>query len=131
MYDFLGDVNSSIKLNCSGSGRSDYFTEFVYRCNLVPANTLPLCKGANQTFVSYGNRFLSTIDYILIPVKKIDRIDKCEIFDDDCLNVSNHRPVYCNIIVECENIFDLLVLRELISVGKRSIAIIYKNIKIM
>ena len=37
------------------------------------------------------------LDHIFIPVAKVDLDYVCEIFDDDALNVSTHRPVFCQV----------------------------------
>jgi len=39
--------------------------------------------------------YTSLIDYICIPCDNIDFVTHCEIADDNCLNVSRHRPILC------------------------------------
>ena len=64
-------------------------------CNLSAVNCLPLCHGPRNSFVSYDNQSVSMIDYVLFPVECIDFVMHCEIADDNCLNVSRHRPILC------------------------------------
>ena len=71
--------------------------QFLASNNLISINTLQMCSGALSTFVLYTGEQLSMIDHILIPVEKVDLISFCEILDDDALNVSTHRPVYCHV----------------------------------
>ncbi|KAH3826929.1 hypothetical protein DPMN_128856 [Dreissena polymorpha] len=60
---------------------------------MLAVNTLPECRGSNCTFVSYDSTCRTTIDYICLPVETADLVLFSEIIDDDCLNVSRHRPV--------------------------------------
>ena len=60
-------------------------------------NTLPICKGATASFVSYGNVHKSLIDHILIPDVKLDLVLSCVVTNDHVLNVSRHRPVSCTL----------------------------------
>jgi len=67
-------------------------------------NMLPLCQGAQDTFVAYDNSYSSLMDYICMPYEHIDLILHCEISSDHCLNASRHRPILCcidvNVIVD-------------------------------
>ena len=67
--------------------------EFQCNNNFTAINTLPLCNGAKSTFVSYNGMFETLIDHIFCPVEILDTVISCDILDDDCLNVSNHRPL--------------------------------------
>ena len=62
---------------------------------MMYANTLQLCTGASSSYVSYDGSSESLIFHILFPVDNIDLVSRCEICDDDALNVSRHRPVVC------------------------------------
>ena len=93
----MGDFNvhfNGEKFVKPHDSRSDLFMQFLASNNLISINTLRMCTGALSTFVSYTGEQLSMIDHILIPVEKVDLISIC---DDDALNVSTHRPVYCHV----------------------------------
>ena len=97
----MGDLNAH--LNCTKlikrcDRRALLLHNFLACNNLVFANTLPTCKGANDTFVSYNGMFHPMIDDIVIPKECVDTISDCLILDDDALNVSTHRPVLCSLI---------------------------------
>ena len=77
------------------SARDAYLNSFIAEYNLVAVNTLPFCEGANYTYVSYDNAHQTLIDYILAPAEMIDLCVCCSILDDNCINVSTHRPVLC------------------------------------
>ena len=96
----MGDFNAHFngeKFVKPHDRRSNLFMQFLASNNLISINTLRICTGALSTFVSYTGEQLSMIDHILIPVEKVDLISICEILDDDALNVSTHRPVYCHV----------------------------------
>ena len=76
--------------------RSALFHHFTVANNMLSLNTLPLCAGASSTFVLYSGEHVSMIDHILLQVEKVDLVSECSILDDDALNVSNHRPIYCH-----------------------------------
>ena len=96
---FMGDFNSSL-MNNSPRTCDKLFMQLVSDCNLSAVYTLPLCHGVNNTFVSYGDRYTSMIDYICIPVEYVGLIEHCEIAEDACLNVSRHRPILCCLNLE-------------------------------
>lgn len=62
-------------------------------------NTLPICKGATSSFISYGDLYESLIDHILFPFERVDTISSCEILQEDMLNVSRHMPIVCSVSV--------------------------------
>ena len=68
--------------------RSVILRDFLAYNNLVSVNTVPVCTGANATFVSYSGEFKSMIDHMIIPVECVDTVSICCILDDDALNVS-------------------------------------------
>ena len=72
-------------------------------CNLCHINLLNCCIGATDTYVSYDDSCMSTIDYIVMPFEIIDQITHCEVADDNCLNVSRHRPILCCLGVNVDN----------------------------
>jgi len=89
---FMGDFNATFHQS-SVISRDKLFYRFVQEHNLCVANCLPLCSGASHTFVSYDNSCQTLIDFICLPSDYTDCITDCIIVDDDCLNVSRHRPV--------------------------------------
>ncbi len=96
---FIGDFNAKYILSHHGQNRQrdKEFSQFLSDCNRIAIDTLPLCVGAKSTYVSYDKRSESLIDHICLPVEKQDCIVYCRILDDNCLNVSNHRPVVCSL----------------------------------
>lgn len=60
---------------------------------------MDLCIGAKSSFVSYDGRYESLIDHFIIPVEKAHYVKSCEICDDNALNVSRHRPIFCNLLI--------------------------------
>jgi hypothetical protein len=94
---FMGDFNSSFLNSATNDSRNTYLLNLANLCNIVPVNSLSCCTGASSTFVTYDNQFTSTIDYIFMPAEYVDTVAHCEILDDDCLNVSRHRPVLCTV----------------------------------
>ncbi|MCG7877806.1 MAG: hypothetical protein N0C90_15945, partial [Candidatus Thiodiazotropha endolucinida] len=96
----MGDMNVNLLESAEHqkiSGRKSYFLNFLHENNLVSLNTLEDCKGAKSSFVSYDNSCESLIDHILLPCDKLYYVCDCEIIDNDCLNVSRHRPIFCGI----------------------------------
>ena len=97
----MGDINAHINgrnFVKPHDRRSTLFSNFLVTHNLIPVNTLDMCTGADSTFVSYSGEDTSMIDHILVPSEDVDLISECRILDDDALNVSNHRPVFCCIM---------------------------------
>ena len=45
------------------------FCNFNPVCNLFPVNCLPLCSGANISYVSYGNKYETLIDCVGVPLE--------------------------------------------------------------
>ena len=96
----MGDMNVNLLPNASQvnpTGRKLRFLDFLRDTNLISLTTLESCAGASSSFVSYDNSTESLIDHILFPVEKLLYVNQCEICDDDCLNVSRHRPIACQI----------------------------------
>ena len=58
---------------------------------------LPSCKGASNSYVSHDGCYTLMIDYIGLSVEHADSVLHIEIIDNDCLNVSRHRPVVCSL----------------------------------
>ena len=88
---FLGDFNAKYDLNSSIS-RDQFLCRFLSDVNLVAINSLPNCQGASYSYVSYDGS-------ICTPIEILDLIQYCEIVDDQCLNVSRHRPVICRLAI--------------------------------
>ena len=96
----MGDMNVNLLPNASQvnpTGRKLRFLDFLRDTNLISLTTLESCAGASSSFVSYDNSTESLIDHILFPVEKLLYVNQCEICNDDCLNVSRHRPIACQI----------------------------------
>ena len=88
----MGDLNTSIlsnKFSRNLNIHSQHLLKFLADNNMMYANTLQLCTGASSSYVSYDGSSESLIDHILFPVDNIDLVSRCEICDDDALNVSN------------------------------------------
>jgi len=93
---FMGDYNAKANL-ISQNNRDTYLSTFLSDINFIAIDTLPLCTGARNSFVSYDGQHETLIDHICIPVEKLDCVTSCTILDGDCLNVSRHRPVICKV----------------------------------
>ena len=96
----MGDMNVNFLPNaiqCNPTGRKLRFLNFLRDTNLISLTTLEMCSGVSSSFVTYDNSTESLIDHILFPAEKLLYINECEICDDDCLNVSRHRPIFCQI----------------------------------
>ena len=92
----MGDFNSHFNRRVfvkSHDRRNVLFSHFLATDNLVPENTSVYWCLVN--FCSYSGEHKSMIDHILVPSEKVDLLSECRVLDDDALNVSNHRPVYC------------------------------------
>ncbi|KAH3755743.1 hypothetical protein DPMN_190442 [Dreissena polymorpha] len=94
MVILMGDLNCSV---LDDKPRSLLLRQFFSDSQNIPVNCLPACNGMKSTFVSYDGVYESVIDYICLSSDCIDLVSHCEILDDDCLNVSRHRPVTVNI----------------------------------
>ncbi|XP_053395834.1 uncharacterized protein LOC128555985 [Mercenaria mercenaria] len=93
---FMGDFNAKIQVH-SKNYRDMYTLRFINDTNCVAVDTMSFCTGAKHSYVSYDDRFVTLIDHICVPVEKIDCVNLCTILDDNCLNVSRHRPVICSL----------------------------------
>ena len=96
--DFSAHLQSKSVLK-QDDRRSRVLCGFLTRNNLTAINTLPTCRGAHSSFVSYDGKNETLIDHILLPSEMLDLLSDCEILDDCALNVSNHRPLECRINV--------------------------------
>ena len=108
---FMGDINAHISSNRFSKlidNRGKMLLSFMSDFNLISANVLDICSGARSSFMSYNGQYESLIDHMIMPCEIQDMIVKCEILDDDSLNVSTHRPILCelNIPQYCVNIND-------------------------
>ena len=88
--------------------------------HLVAVDTLPLCTGAKSTFVSYDGSTESLIDHILIPFSCVDFVQSCYIVDDNCVNVSTHRPVVVNLQIKITS--DLPIHARAASIKRLNVA---------
>ena len=104
----MGDFNAKIKDLAHGNLRNRDLSllQLLHDTNLIAVNTLPVCSGATSSFVSYDGKCKSLIDFILLPVDKTDCVTECEIVEDNCLNVSTHRPINCSLCIPVEGTFD-------------------------
>ena len=83
--------------NAHATGRLSCFQDFMQDNSIVSVNSLDISSGAKSSYVSYDGRYESLLDHIIIPSDKLDLVESCEICEDDCLNVSRHRPVFCQL----------------------------------
>ena len=95
---YLGDFNAKIDIS-SRHSRENILYNFLSDVNYVAANTLPCCRGATCSYVSYDNSSKTLIDCICLPVEMSDLISHTEIVDAHCLNGSRHRPVVCGLLI--------------------------------
>jgi exonuclease III len=95
MGDFNCHLNSK-SLAKENNDKCGYFKDLIDNHYLTAVHTHDVCKGARSSFVSYNGVHESLIDHILIPVNVANTVTKCEILQDSALNVSTHRPIYCN-----------------------------------
>ena len=95
---FLGDFNAKYDLN-SSIRREQFLCRFLSDVNLVAFNSLHNWQGASYSYVSYDGSSQTLIDFICTPIEILDLIQYCEIVDDQCLNVSRHRPVICRLAI--------------------------------
>ena len=96
MGDFNANLNSDRHRGPFNARSKDLYS-FLNINNYIATNTLDICKGATSTFVSYDGQCETLIDHFLIPIEKLDMINDCIILDDDTLNVSRHRPIFCSL----------------------------------
>ena len=89
---FLGDFNAQTT-RLSRNPRDQILVKFMDDINTVAVNDLSICTGAQYTYVSYDNKYHTSIDHICVPAEIIDCIVTCHVLDDHCLNVSRHRPI--------------------------------------
>ena len=60
---YLGDFNAKIDIS-SRHSRDNILYNFLSDDNFVAANTLPCCRGATCSYVSYDNSELTTLTII-------------------------------------------------------------------
>ena len=98
----MGDFNSHLQGKSfikPNDTRSHEMLRLLSNNQLVAVDTLPICTGSQSSFVSYDGKAESLIDHILVPVECIDLIMSCHIIDDECINVSTHRPIVATLTV--------------------------------
>ena len=96
----MGDMNVNMaptSIHAHATGRLSCFRDFMQDNSIVSVNMLGISLGAKSSYVSYDGRYESLLDHIIIPSDKLDLVESCEICEDDCLNVSRHRPVFCQL----------------------------------
>ena len=96
----MGDMNinmSQASIHAYTTGRLSCFRDFMQDNSIVSVNMLDITSGAKSSYVSYDGKYESLLDHIIIPSDKLDLVENCEISEDDCLNVSRHRPVVCQL----------------------------------
>lgn len=106
----MGDFNANLMSNTfhkAIDGRCRTLQSFLNDHNYLATNTLDLCTGARSTFVSYDGVSESLIDHFIIPVEKVDLINECSILEDDILNMSRHRPIFCSVQLSHTNLNSL------------------------
>ena len=102
MGDFNAHLNgpSFIKHIVS---RGAALCDLINLFNLSAVTTLPICTGADVSYVSYDGHCKSFIDHVIVSSEFVNSISTCCVLDDNCLNVSNHRPIIFNI--QCAGYF--------------------------
>ncbi|WAR06861.1 hypothetical protein MAR_016819 [Mya arenaria] len=95
---FLGDFNAKY-VSDNVSSRDNLLRRFLNDCNMLPVNCLPLCTGSPYSYVSYDDKYHTLIDFICVPSELYDCVRKCDTFDDSCLNVYRHLPVFVRLYV--------------------------------
>ena len=110
----MGDINAHLNTHAifkKLDERSVRFQKCLTELNLISVNSLDTCIGANSTFVSYNGEHESLIDHIIVPSEHSDYVNFCEILEDNALNVSNHRPIICELklptVYHSENDIDI------------------------
>ena len=101
IYVILGDFNCHIG-NFGGprsynaiNDRGKYFIAFMEKFSLLSINSQNYCTGPIETY--YSNNGKTTVDHVLISENYINLAQACYISDDDCGNLSFHRPIFCKI----------------------------------
>ncbi len=98
----LGDFNARIcghRYTNQLDRRGIILSNLVARNNLVPINMHDLCTGPVFTFQAYDGGPQSILDYIMIPEELHDLVYAAEVKDDNPLNVSDHHPVICSLLL--------------------------------
>ena len=95
---FIGDFNANL-LKTRVDSRVQYLKNFLRDTHCTAVNTLPICRGAKNSFVSYDGCHSSMIDYVCLPNDYIDCVSECVILDDNSLNVSRHRPICLTLLL--------------------------------
>ena len=99
MGDLNADMGNAIgdKSAREPSWRGEKLLEFVHYFNLFPVNLFLNCIGPLDTFSSTCGRFLSTIDYILLPNCWFEKTSNAKTFCLSVDNTSDHVPIQVDI----------------------------------
>ena len=67
--------------------------------------TSQMCSCADSSYIPYDKSSSSVIDHVIVSNELSYFIKYCMILDDNCINVSSHRPIVFNIELICyENV---------------------------
>ena len=90
--DFNAHLNGSVFIKQIAS-RGNALSELTSIFDLINISTSSFCIGADTSYVSYDHHNKSLIDHVITSDELVHYIVYCIILDDDCLNVSSHRPI--------------------------------------
>ena len=90
--DFNAHLNGSRYIRQIDKRGQDLY-DLMSQVGMFNVTTSSLCEGTSTSYVSYNKRLESLIDHAFITADLVQSIFSCRILDDDCLNVSCHRPI--------------------------------------
>ena len=107
--DYNGDIGSYgfSRSQSPPTAQGMHIISFLNRHGLYAVNMDPITTG--QIHTCEGPNFISTLDYITIPVTMKPSVVRASVLSEDPLNTSDHYPVSITFNVECaraENVRD-------------------------
>ncbi|XP_053388470.1 uncharacterized protein LOC128551599, partial [Mercenaria mercenaria] len=99
MGDFNVELPARHELNFQPDNRGNLLIDIMIRNHLIALDGTKLCNGAYYSNVSYNSSRETLIDHILLSQNDIGCVKACFILDENCLNVSNHRPLVCTLAI--------------------------------
>lgn len=106
MYSDLGKVIIMGDFNCKMNGarytvipdrRSNLANNFMRQHNLISMHLLNKASGPICTFQSYADGPSTPIDHIVTHIDNIGDISQINVIDEELFNVSDHKPIMCNV----------------------------------
>ncbi|XP_069101570.1 uncharacterized protein [Argopecten irradians] len=94
----MGDLNARLsgpRINGYENSRGHQLQIVLNRHQLFAVTTSLLCNGPTHTYVHSDDGSSSLIDHLIIESSKHDLIKECRVLNDYYLDVSNHRPIIC------------------------------------